>query len=62
MGTVLLCPSPCLCKCKQGDRYERTVPLFYEEEVPYDYYILNVTLDNKGLANILLQQDSRMNK
>ena len=26
----------------------------YEEEVPYDYYILNVTLDNKGLANILL--------
>ena len=54
VGTVLLCPSPCLCKCKQGDRYERTVPLFYEEEVPYDYYILNVTLDNKGLANILL--------
>lgn len=26
----------------------------YEEEVPYNYYILNVTLDNKGLANILL--------
>ena len=26
----------------------------YEVEVPYDYYILNVTLDNKGLANILL--------
>ena len=26
----------------------------YEVQVPYDYYILNVTLDNKGLANILL--------
>lgn len=26
----------------------------YEVEVPYDYYILNVALDNKGLANILL--------
>ena len=22
--------------------------------MPYDYYILNVNLDNKGLANILL--------
>lgn len=26
----------------------------YEVQVPYDYYILNVNLDNKGLANILL--------
>ena len=23
-----MCPSPCLCQCKQGDRYKRTVPLF----------------------------------
>ena len=24
-----MCPSPCLCQCEQGDRYKRTVPLFY---------------------------------
>ncbi len=35
-----------------GETYEEEEE--YEEEVPYDYYILNVTLDNKGLANILL--------
>ena len=35
-----------------GETYEEEEE--YEEEVPYNYYILNVTLDNKGLANILL--------
>ncbi|MBR3401571.1 MAG: C40 family peptidase [Parasporobacterium sp.] len=35
-----------------GETYEEEEE--YEEEVPYDYYILNVNLDNKGLANILL--------
>ena len=35
-----------------GESYEEEEE--YEEEVPYNYYILNVTLDNKGLANILL--------
>ena len=37
-----------------GESYDVEEEEEYEVEVLYNYYILNVTLDNKGLANILL--------
>ena len=37
-----------------GETYEVEEEEEYEEEVAYDYYILNVTLDNHSLANVLL--------
>ena len=37
-----------------GETYEEEEEEEYEVEVPYKYKILNVTLENNGLANILL--------
>ncbi len=37
-----------------GETYEEEEEVEYEVEVPYTYKILNVTLENNGLANILL--------
>ena len=37
-----------------GETYEEEDEVEYEVEVPYTYKILNVTLKNNGLANILL--------